>query len=188
MITEVGRRSGRLYHSNKWEPAPPKVKFSERGKFLYTRLSLNVAPGIVMNFSSRVDLELIERELRAGRYDDVSGLFGSIFKGIKKAVRSVGRATGLDKVVKIAGKVLQNPIIKAVVPGAALAAGGASIASDIAKATGLSRSRRRGSQRKAKKYLQRAAQTAQQVRMTRRSAQSAATQGAKVYQIIVKPN
>lgn len=120
-----------------WQPLPPKVRFLERGKFLYTKLSLNVAPGVTMNFSSRVDLELIEKNLRDGVVDDVSGIFGSIFKGIKKAVKAVGKATGLNKVVKGAKMVIDNPIIQAVVPGAAVASAGMRVASDISSAQGI---------------------------------------------------
>ena len=122
---------------NTWEPLPPKVRFTERGKFLYTQLSLNLAPGVVMKFSSRVDLELIEKNLRDGVTDDISGIFGSIFKGIKKAVKAVGKATGLNKVVKGAKMVVDNPIIQAVVPGAAVASMGMSMASDITNARAL---------------------------------------------------
>lgn len=134
-ITEQRRRP--MIVPKNWQPKPPKVRFSERGKFLYTQLSLNVAPGVVMKFSSRVDLELIERNLRDGVVDDVSGIFGSIFKGIKKAVKAVGKATGLNKVVKGAKMVIDNPIIQAVVPGAAVAAAGMNIASDITSAKGI---------------------------------------------------
>lgn len=123
--------------SKPWQPLPPKVKFSEKGKFLYTRLSLNVAPGVVMNFTSRVDLELIEQNLRDGQIDDISGIFGSIFKGIKKAVKAVGKATGLNKVVKGAKMIVDNPIIQAVVPGAAVASAGMRVASDISSAQGI---------------------------------------------------
>lgn len=184
-----------------WQPAEPKVRFSERGKFLYTRLSLNVAPGVVMNFSSRVDLEIIERNLRDGARDEISGIFGSIFKGIKKAVKTVGKATGLNKVVKIAGKVLNNPIVKAIVPGAAAAAAGVKIASDVAKATGLAGRRRRQPsprgfmprpqmtqrQKAANFYLTRAAVRAQRARLTAPSRIKAARAGAKIYELIVQP-
>lgn len=197
-----GSRNNLMKVPRRWEPAPPKVRFAERGKFLYTKLSLNVAPGVVMNFSSRVDLELIERDLRDGVVDGVSGIFGSIFKGIKKAVKTVGKATGLNKVVKFAGKVLNNPIVRAVVPGAAAAAAGAKIASDVAKATGLAgkkrkrqtRSRRRArrprltrNQKAAKYYLTRAAVTAQRAGLTRPSQAAAAKAGARMYQLIVQP-
>ena len=147
ITTTTGRRGDIMRVPKTWQPAEPKVRFSRRGKYLYTRLSLNVAPGVVMNFSSRVDLELIEQHLREGATDDISGIFGSIFKGIKKAVSVVGKATGLDKVVKFAGKVLSNPVVKAVVPGAAMAAAGAKVASDVVKATGLA-SRARGKRRR----------------------------------------
>ncbi len=202
ITTTTGRRGDLMKAPKGWQPAEPKVRFSERGKFLYTRLSLNVAPGVVMNFSSRVDLELIERNLRDGARDEISGIFGSIFKGIKKAVKTVGKATGLNKVVKFAGKVLNNPIVKAIVPGAAAASAGVKIASDVAKATGLAgkgkrrrrrraaprqRPRRTRRQKAANFYLTRAAVRAQRAGLTKPSQAQAVKAGAKMYQLIVQP-
>lgn len=207
----LARRKNQIMRApDGWEPQPPKVKFSERGKYLYTRLSLNVAPGVVFYFTSRVDLEIIEQQLRDGYRDDVSGIFGSIFKGIKKAVKTVGKATGLNKVVKIAGKVLNNPIVKAIVPGAAAAAAGVKIATDVAKATGLAGGKKKGRkaapaqvryaaprraprrlpprrQKAANYYLTRAAVTAQRAGLTPQSRQAAAQTGAKIYKLIVNP-
>jgi hypothetical protein len=200
ITTTTGRRGDIMKAPRGWQPAEPKVRFSERGKFLYTRLSLNVAPGVVMNFSSRVDLELIEKNLRDGVSDEISGIFGSIFKGIKKAVKTVGKATGLNKVVKFAGKVLNNPIVKAVVPGAAAASAGVKIASDVAKATGLAgggkrrrprrrraRPRRTRRQKAANFYLTRAAVRAQKAGLAKPSTAQAVKAGAKMYQLIVQP-
>lgn len=180
----VGRNRDMMRYSRKWDPKEPKIRFSEKGKYLFTRLSLNVAPGVNMTFISRVDLEMIERDMRNGKYDEISGIFGSIFKGIKKAVKTVGKATGLNKVVKFAGKVLKNPLVKAFIPGAALAAGGASIASDIAKATGLAR---RGKKRQAKKYLQRAYKRSKTSGLSKNSRRRHAKSGTKVYELIVQP-
>jgi hypothetical protein len=190
MTQIVGRRGrGNIMKAPKrWQPAPPKVRFTEQGKFLFTRLALNVAPGVTMNFISRVDLELIERDLRDGIPDEISGIFGSIFKGIKKAVKTVGKATGLNKVVKIAGKVLNNPLIKAIVPGAAMAAAGAKVAADVAKATGLAGGKRKGRAAKAAKYyLQRAAVTAERAKLDKPARDGAVLAGGKAYKLIVTP-
>lgn len=189
MTQIVGRRGDLMKAPRRWQPAPPKVRFTEKGKFLYTRLALNVAPGVTMNFISRVDLQLIERDLRDGIPDEISGIFGSIFKGIKKAVSTVGKATGLNKVVKIAGKVLNNPIIKAVVPGAAMAAAGAKVASDVAKATGLTGGGKpKGKKAKAAKYyLQRAAVTAERARLDKPARDGAVLAGGRAYKLIITP-
>jgi len=115
--------------TNGFKPQPPVVRFSEDGKWLYAHLMVHVGPGQVIGFRSRTDLSEIERQMRDGA--EVGGFFGSIFKGISKAVKTVGKATGLNKVVGVAMKVLDNPILKTVFPVAGLASAGLHVAKNL---------------------------------------------------------
>lgn len=118
---------------------PPIVRFVKREPYLYTYLGVRVLPGLLVSFVSRVDLRLIEQQLRdgvSGDADSVEGIFGSIFKGISKAVSTVGKVTGLGKVIGAATKIIKNPIFKMlpipITQGLSFAASAVDVARDVA--------------------------------------------------------
>jgi hypothetical protein len=121
-----------------WKPVNPKIQWfyqGRDGRYLITRLIVNVAPGVNWSFQSQTDLAEVEKAIRYGQAPGVGSIFGKIAKGVKGAVKSVGKATGLNKVVAAASKVINNPIIKAVVPGASAAAAALKVTQTLTTAT-----------------------------------------------------
>lgn len=161
--------------------AAPSIRFVERYPYLYTYCKVHIGDKFQMTFRSRVDLRKVERNLRSGQVSGVEGIFGSIFKGIKKAVSTVGKVTGLNKVVKVAGKVLGNPIVQAVVPGASLANAGLGVAKDVMGGIAAAKAKHPA----ARGFLERAASRAKALSQTQR--RQAFTNGAKVYKLVVTP-
>ncbi len=158
---------------------PMDVTFDQRGRYMYTRAIFHVAPGVLLHVTSKVDLAQIEQMLRDGN-PDVSGIFGAIFKGIKKAVSVVGKATGLNKVVQFAGKILKNPVVQAILPGAAIAAKGADIAKDLVTAVAA----KKAGHPAAKKALVLAAAKAKQAGWDKPEFDK---QAEKIYKLIISP-
>lgn len=159
--------------------SPPIVQFIQRGQYLYTYLTVAVGDGYELTFRSRIDLNKVEQKLRDGS-SDVSGLFGSIFKGIKKAVKTVGKATGLNKVVKLAGKVLKNPLVQAIIPGASLASRGVDVAHDMVVAVAAKKAKHPA----AKKALILAAAKAKKAGWDAPQMQKSAS---TIYKLIISP-
>ena len=82
-------------------------------------LTLQLAEGQWWTFCARVDHRSIRRVLqRHGVEYEVGFSLGGLWKGIKK----VAKATGVSKVLNVASKVLENPIVTAVFPVASVAA------------------------------------------------------------------
>jgi len=105
---EVGAKKAAPRTAAKFKPAT--VKFFNDGRFLTTVLKIDLGHGKSLGIADRLDLHEIEQALRTG-HPQVSGFFGSLWKGIKKTVKTVGKATGLSKVIKAAKSVLKNPLI-----------------------------------------------------------------------------
>jgi hypothetical protein len=158
----------------------PKVTFVEKGKYMYARGIFNVARGVVFVITVRVDMDLIERNLRDGYGDTVEGLFGSIFKGIKKAVKSVAKWKGFKKILDIGGKILKNPILQSVVPEARFAAGGTEVAKSLLTAAAAAKVKHP----KAKRMLAIAAVQAKQINLNDRDVAKGAS---RIYELIVNP-
>jgi hypothetical protein len=82
-------------------------------------LTLQLAEGQWWTFCARVHHKSIRRVLqRHGIEYEVGFSLGGLWKGIKK----VAKATGVSKVLSVASKVLENPIVTAVFPVASVAA------------------------------------------------------------------
>lgn len=127
-----------------WKPTSPKIQFFHKGvdgRYLVTRLEVNVAPGVVWTFQTQTDLAEVEKAIRYGQVEGVGSIFGKIAKGIKGAVKTVGKATGLNKVISVASKVLNNPILKAVIPGASMAATALKVAKTLTTATAAAKAK-----------------------------------------------
>jgi hypothetical protein len=140
----------------------PIIKFRAEGPVVVTTLYIPLEKGNAMAFSARVDRNKIIEQLRkaqisgntipiaglcaddepwerpiAGDYwqppPEIGNILGSIVKGLKKGVSTVAKATGVDKVLKIAKKAINNPLIKSIVPGAAAAATALSVTDKVLK-------------------------------------------------------
>lgn len=109
LVGEVGAKK-KAAPAKKLKLKSPTVRFFNDGRYLTTVLRVDLGDGKSLGISDRIDLQQVEHALRTGK-PEVSGFFGSLWKGVKKAVKSVGKATGLSKVIKSAKSVLKNPII-----------------------------------------------------------------------------
>lgn len=96
----------------------PWLVIRQQGELTIVHLHVPLGGGQFVTFSARVDNRKVLAALRRAGIDvQVAGLFGDIWKGVRK----VARATGVSKVLSIATKVLKSPILQAVIPGAPLA-------------------------------------------------------------------
>ena len=112
-----------------FQPLPPKVKFIQNGKWMYCILLVHVGPGQTLGFRSRTDMSQMEQQMRDGA--EIGGLFGVLFKGIKKVVGTVSKVTGLGKALGAASTILKNPIINTILPVAGKAGKGLDIAKNL---------------------------------------------------------
>lgn len=176
----------------KFKPADPVIRWRQKGKWMITFVELNPMPGVIQTLKSRVDLTQVERALRSGDIsgldiseDEIAGFFGSLWKGIKKVgkgigkvVKKVGKVTGLNKVLKFAGKLGKIPGISAI-PGVGLALKGISVAKDVSTAI---LAKKKGRPELAKKALRVAMKRAKAAGLTEKDA---ARQGVKMYKLII---
>jgi hypothetical protein len=163
-----------------FKTAEPIIRFRQDGHILYTTLTVNPAPGIVQHYRSRVDLSEVERRLRAGQLDGVEGIFGSIWKGIKKATKKVGKALGVKKIVKTLAKVGKIPGISAI-PFVGPALKVVSVGNDMATAL---LAKKAGKPKLAKKAMNVALQRAKALGVDKKTARK---EGTKIYKLIIAP-
>lgn len=162
----------------------PTLRVQYRKPFVLVQLRVPLGPGRVKTFKARVDTRMIIKALRRHGVDVEIGFLGKLWKGIKK----VGKAIGIDKVVKLAGKAL--PAVAAILPPPANAiAGGAALAfkagKNLVKAVSH---RRKGRKARARKIVQRTAKTFRKAKkvLGKKRARKALMQGARLYQLQVK--
>ena len=176
-------------------PSEPKFRFQQRGKWLITAMDVHLAPGVTQTFKSRVDLAKIERALRSGDIsglditdEEIAGIFGDIWKGIKKVgkgigkgVKKIGKAIGVKKIFKGLKKVAKLPGI-AHIPYVGPALKAVDVGSDIATALVAKKNKR---PKLAKKALRLAAKKAKKHKLDTREV---ARQGAKMYKLMISPS
>jgi hypothetical protein len=174
MRNEIVKRS--------FKPAEPKFRFVQEGKYLITYATVNPAPGVVQVFRSRVDLAALERRFRNGNINEesIEGIFGDIFKGVKKAVKKVGKAIGIKKIGKVFKKIAKLPGISAI-PFVGSAIKAIDVGTDVASAL---LAKKQGKKKLAKKALALASRTAQSYGMSNKEAMKA---GQKIYRLIISP-
>lgn len=182
------------YPIKNWKPADPVVRFKQKGKYLLTFITFNLMPGVTQTMSSRVDLQWVERKLRQGdisglgmTYDEIEGIFGDIWKGIKKVgkglgkgVKKIGKALGVKKIFKGLGKIGKLPGISAI-PYVGPALKAVSVANDISTAI---TAKKKGRPDLAKKALRIAAKKTKKYGLNKKEV---ARQGMKIYQLTVAP-
>lgn len=158
------------------------IKSVERGGTMVTTGQLVVAPGVVFFLRTLVDLRNVEKGIRSGRISGgaVEGIFGDIWKGVKK----VGKAIGIKKIVKVAKGILKNPIVQAAFPEARAGAAGLECADMLATAA-LAKKKGRP---EATRIMAIAAVTAKKAGLDKPAqAQQITNQASRLYKIMVTP-
>jgi len=153
----------------------------------YVQLCVPVGPGEFQTFSAVIDNMKIARSLsRAGVDFEISGLFGKIWRSVKK----IAKKTGLTKVLKLARKAL--PIVaKFAPPPFSTAAAGASLAINTAMdLVRAKKARKRGKRGKSARYIQRALGRGRAYGKIagKRKRRKAMKRGARMYRIMVTPS
>jgi hypothetical protein len=152
----------------------------------YVKLVVPLGRGDFQTYTAIVDNMKIARSLSNQGIDfQISGLFGKIWKSVKK----VAKKTGLNRVIKVARKAL--PLVaKFTPPPFSTAAAGASMAIETAAdLTRAKKARKRGKKGLQARYLQRALKRgkAYQKVAGRRKRRRAQKSGARLYRILVTP-
>jgi hypothetical protein len=176
-------RQARGHKSNRanFMPKLINIRSSQSGQIMTTTANLLVAPGVTFALRSLVNLRDIEKAIRQGHITgDVGGIFGDIWKGIKK----VGKAIGIKKIIKVAKGILKNPIVQAAFPEARFGAAGLETADMLATAAAA----KKANHPAATRMLAVAAVTAQRAGLDRPpAAQQVSRQAARFYKIMVTP-
>lgn len=161
----------------------PWLRVQYRKPFVAVELTVPIGGGKKQTFRARIDTRHIVALLQRHGVE-ISGFLGKLWKGVKK----VGKAIGINKVVKLASKAL--PAVAAILPPPANAiAGGAALAfkagTNLVKAVGH---KRKGNKRKAAAIVRKTARTFKKAQKTlgKKKARQAMQQGARLYQIQVK--
>lgn len=157
----------------------------------FVQLVIPTGRGEFQTYTAVIDNVKIANSLRQSGVkfrvsgNEVSGLFGKIWKSVKK----IAKKTGITKVIKLARKALPF-VAKFAPPPFSTAAMGASLALETAAdLTRARKSRKRGRKGRSARYIQRALGRAKKYGkiIGKRRRKKALKAGARMYRIMVSP-
>ena len=154
-----------------------RVKYTK--PYTLVTLVVPVAPGHFQSFSAKVDNRMVLRALRRHGVE-IGFSLGGLWKGVKKVAKKIG----VTKVLNVAKKVLQNPIVTAVFPVASIASRAVSSGVDMLNAATAAKKGTPKAKAAGRALLKRAASRAKAGDPV---ASNALKLASRVYQIQVQP-
>lgn len=185
-VQSAARSTATLFHGaapalRKGPASGPWLRIKQTRTHTDVALSLLLAPGQWWTFSARIDHATVRRALqRHGIEYEVGFSLGGLWKGIKK----VAKATGVSKVLGMASKVLENPIVTAVFPVASVAARATKAGVGLLNAATAAKKGTPADKAKAKAMLQ---ETKRLAKGGNKVAKSALKVASRAYRIVVAP-